>query len=104
MKALNRLAITALVGVAVLAPPAVAQNAEAGYIVAQRRCNVCHEIDKGRPRDDVSPSFATIALRPSTTIRSLDVLLSTPHYRMPGNLTRQEIEDVSAYILSLKLR
>jgi cytochrome c2 len=102
MKALNRLAITTLAGVLVLAPPAIAQNAKAGYIVAQRRCNVCHEIDRGRIRDDVSPSFATIARRPSTTITSLDMLLSTPHHRMPGNLMRQEIADVSAYILSLK--
>lgn len=33
---------------------------------------------------------------------SLEILLTNPHYRMPDYLTRQEIADVSAYILSLK--
>jgi hypothetical protein len=34
---------------------------------------------------------------------SLHAFLSTPHHRMPDySLSRQEIADISAYILSLK--
>jgi mono/diheme cytochrome c family protein len=73
-----------------------------GYIVAQRSCASCHEIEKGRFRSDLRPSFATIASRPGTTAMSLEILLTNPHYRMPDYLTRQEIADVSAYITSLK--
>ena len=102
MRARNQLVITTLLGLAVLAPPAIAQDVDAGYRVAQRWCSSCHEIEKGRFRNDVSPSFASIAGRPSTTTTSLDMLLSTPHNRMPDSLMRHEIADVSAYILSLK--
>lgn len=94
--------IAALAGVAVSAPAAFAQDREAGRVVAQRSCSSCHEIDEGRYRNDAVPSFASIAGKPSTTMTSLNVILSTPHYRIPGYLTRQEIADVSAYIVSLK--
>jgi mono/diheme cytochrome c family protein len=91
-----------LAGIAVLSSPAVAQDIQMGYIVAQRSCSSCHEIEKGRFRSDLKPSFTTIAARPGTTMMSLEILLTNPHYRMPDYLTRQEIADVSAYILSLK--
>lgn len=102
MTARNRVAMSALIGIAVLVSPALAQDVQMGYIVAQRSCSSCHEIEKGRSRSDVRPSFAAIASRPSTTMMSLEILLTNPHYRMPDYLTRQEIADVSAYILSLK--
>jgi mono/diheme cytochrome c family protein len=102
MKTRSWVAIFALVGIAMLTLPAVAQDVQMGYIVAQRSCSSCHEIEQGRFRSDVRPSFATIASRPNTTMMSLEILLTNPHYRMPDYLTRQEIADVSAYILSLK--
>lgn len=85
-----------------LTPPAASQDVQMGYIVAQRSCSSCHDIEQGRFRSDVRPSFAAIARRPNTTMMSLEILLTNPHYRMPDYLTRQEIADVSAYILSLK--
>lgn len=87
---------------ALLASPAVAQDVQMGYIVAQRSCSSCHDIEKGRSRSDLRPSFATIAGRPGTSMMSLEIVLTNPHYRMPDYLTRQEIADVSAYIISLK--
>jgi mono/diheme cytochrome c family protein len=102
MKGRNRLAASILVGLSVLASSAGAQDVQMGYIVAQRSCASCHEIEKGRSRSDLRPSFATIASRPGTTAMSLEILLTNPHYRMPDYLTRQEIADVSAYITSLK--
>ncbi len=98
----NQLLIMTLLATAVLVPPAVAQGVEAGYIVAQRWCSSCHEIDKGRFGNGATPSFASIARRPSTTTVSLEMLLSNPHRRMRDSLMRHEIADVSAYILSLK--
>ena len=102
MKARSSVALSVLAGIALLTPPAVAQDVQMGYIVAQRSCASCHEIEKSRFRSDLRPSFATIAERPGTTMMSLEILLTNPHYRMPDYLTRQEIADVSAYIVSLK--
>jgi mono/diheme cytochrome c family protein len=99
----KRLLMISLLTVAVLAPPAAAQDVAAGHDIARRWCSSCHEIGKAPVQNDVSPSFAAIARMPSTTAISLNAFLSTPHYRMPDySLTRQEIADVSAYILSLK--
>lgn len=82
--------------------PAAAQDLEAGRRIAQTWCRACHETDTAAARNDASPSFKSIAQMPSTTEMSLRVFLSTPHHRMPDyGLSRQEIADVSAYILSL---
>ena len=102
MRSGMRLVIRTLVAVTALAVPASAQDVQAGYIVAKRSCSGCHEIGKSAVYSDMSPSFETIARRPSTTTSSLNMILSIPHYRMPDYLTRQEIADVSAYVLSLK--
>ena len=102
MKAWCRLVIVAFAGIASLALPAAARDVKAGYIVAQRFCASCHEIEKGRFRNDMSPSFAAIPSRPTTTTTELEMLLSNPYYGKPDFLTLQEIEDVSAYIFSLK--
>ncbi len=53
--------------------------------------------------NDAVPSFSSIAQIGSITQTSLEVFLSTPHARMPDySLTRDEIRDVSTYILSLR--
>jgi mono/diheme cytochrome c family protein len=70
--------------------PAVAQDVEAGRQIAQRWCSACHEIGTAPVKNDVSPSFWSIARMSSTTAMSLHAFLSTPHHRMPD------------YILSLK--
>ena len=99
----NRLLIVTLLAAAILAPPAAAQDVAAGRQIAKRWCSSCHEVGKAPVQNDVSPPFMAIARMPSTTTISLNAFLSTPHHRMPDySLTRQEIADVSAYILSLK--
>ena len=99
----NRLLVTTLFAVAVLIPPAAAQDVEAGRQIAKRWCSSCHEIGKAPVQNVVSPPFAAVARMPSTTTISLNAFLSTPHNRMPNySLTQQEIADVSAYILSLR--
>ena len=82
-----------------------AQDIEAGKRVAQSACSSCHLVDpKGQNTgSDAVPTFASIARMPSTTEISLAAFLSTPHGRMPDLILNQaEIQDISAYILSLR--
>jgi len=95
-----------LFAVALLATGAArAQDVNAGREIAQRWCSNCHLVDSRQPNsaNDVAPSFQSIAQVNSTTQSSLTSFLSTPHWRMPDfTLSRNEIRDVSAYILSLR--
>src|SRR4051812_16633937 len=103
MYKLGRLLMVTLLAAAVLAPPVAAQDVEAGRLIARRWCSSCHEIGNAPVQNDVSPPFAAVARMPSTTATSLNAFLSVPHHRMPEySLTRAEIADVSAYILSLR--
>ena len=95
--------IALLFSIAGLTQSATAQDVEAGYLIARRWCSGCHEIGRAPVQNDVSPPFVAIARMTSTTNISLNAFLSTSHNRMPDySLTRREIADVSAYILSLK--
>ena len=83
--------------------PAAAQDVENGHQIAKRWCSACHEVGTAPVKNDVSPAFWSIARMPGMTEMSLHAFLSTPHHRMPDySLTRQEIADISAYIMSLK--
>jgi mono/diheme cytochrome c family protein len=89
------------------AGPALAQsagNALAGQSLARQWCASCHMISGTEGRmSDAAPAFEAVARRASTTETSLRVFLQTPHRRMPNyTLTRQETDDVVAYILGLR--
>lgn len=105
---MSRLLIVALVAMelAASAGGAAAQNPAEGERIAKTWCAGCHRVDSEAPRvasSDAVPSFASIARMNSTTETSLEVFLSSPHARMPDySLSREEISDVSAYILSLR--
>jgi mono/diheme cytochrome c family protein len=82
-----------------------AQDVEAGHQLAATWCASCHQVEAkaSGPVLDAVPSFASVAAMPSTTTLSLRVFLITPHPAMPNfTLSRREIADVSAYILSLR--
>lgn len=82
-----------------------AQDVEAGKHIAQTWCSGCHRItaEDSKTGSDAVPSFSSIAQEESTTSISLAAFLSTPHPRMPNYaLSRTEMRDVSAYILSLR--
>ena len=99
-------AVCGFVGVMVAATGASAQDEANGERIAKTWCAGCHTIEADTPRlggNDAVPSFSSIAQMSSITETSLEVFLSTPHARMPDyNLTRDEIRDVSVYILSLR--
>jgi mono/diheme cytochrome c family protein len=78
----------------------------AGQRLAERWCSgPCHVIGPASARGTSTgvPTFAAIARMPSTTPMSLRVFLQTPHAGMPDlHLSRDEIDDLAAYILSLR--
>jgi mono/diheme cytochrome c family protein len=82
---------------------ALAQDIEAGAQIARKWCSGCHRVEANpKSASDGIPTFAAIANTKGMTDIALGVFLRTPHARMPDySLTRQEIRDVSAYIMSL---
>ena len=104
---MRRLAV--LIVLATVAMPALAQtepgDAAAGLRLAATWCANCHRVAPGGPgpSTDAAPTFRAIAQMPSTTSISLRVFLQTPHPNMPDyRLTREELDDVVAYLVSLK--
>ena len=94
-----------LVAVFVAVNPIQARDIANGKVIAQVWCGNCHRVDPADPRGahDATPSFETIARKKSTTAASLAAFLKTQHGGMPDlTLSRNEIDDVSAYILSLR--
>lgn len=97
-----------LAGVAV--EPAAAQsmrgNAEAGRLYAVNMCTGCHSVV---PETDgvglFAPDFTRIARSPTTTRASLRAYLRSDHDLMPNfNLKPDEVENIVAYIASLRRR
>ncbi len=89
--------------------PAAAQklpgNPAAGRAVAQRGCAQCHVIGESERQAVVNgvPTFAGLARDKSMTQARLQGFMQAPHPPMPDlALTRREINDVTAYILSLR--
>jgi mono/diheme cytochrome c family protein len=85
---------------------AFAQDVGAGETIAKTWCAGCHEVSANGPKsrsDATPPSFLSVANMSSTTAMSLSAFLSTSHPRMPDyTLSRNDIANVSAYILSLR--
>ena len=96
----------ALVPIAWLAiAPACAQDIASGKRIAERWCSSCHVVGREQRHapNDAVPTFQAIAQMDSTTQMSLAAFLTTPHAPMPNIvLSRAEIADISAYILSLR--
>ena len=77
-----------------------------GQEIAERACGGCHS-PSGRPGSTVQgtdpPSFSAIAGQTNQTPQRLQSFIMTPHRPMPGiPLSLAEVNDVVAYILSLK--
>ncbi len=91
---------------ALMAPLAQAADAKAGLKLSEKWCASCHVIGPGAVGgvSDAAPTFASIANRPGTSAESLQAFLADPHKAaMKGIvLPRFEIDDLAAYIISLK--
>jgi mono/diheme cytochrome c family protein len=79
-------------------------DAGAGSQIAQRWCSSCHIIGETQTGSvpQGPPSFRTIA-KSGMTAEQLRAFLSHPHGSMPDlALSRTEIDDLTAYIQSLR--
>jgi mono/diheme cytochrome c family protein len=85
-----------------LAGGAAAADVERGAAIAARWCANCHAVGPAVRRSDADPpAFAQIGRQPDLDAGKLRAFLMTPHPRMPDMaLTRQEIEDLVAFIRS----
>jgi len=94
--------LTAALGGAVLVAQAHAADVEAGHAIAQRWCANCHVTAEAQRGQDTAPPLATIAERHASDQTWLRAWLTSPHPPMPNlNLTRQEIDNVIAYLATL---
>lgn len=83
---------------------AYAGDSEAGRTLARTWCSHCHVTGADQERaSDAAPPFAQIANDPLTSASGISAWLADPHPPMPNlNLTKREIDDLVAYIESLK--
>ena len=80
-------------------------DAKRGQALATRVCGECHAVlaDDAHSPNPKSTPFSLFAQVPGLTERALVAFLQTPHKDMPNFvLTRQEQDDVIAYIMALR--
>lgn len=86
-------------------PEVTKPDPQNGQVLAEKLCVSCHvvEADVGPVQSDI-PSFKSIANRPGQTREALMNWLTLPHPPMPDlGLSRQEIRDLGAYLISLRV-
>jgi cytochrome c len=99
---MQRLAL-GLIGAVVAALPAGAQDAARGQRLAEQWCSNCHAVER-RGSDSV-PTLQQIANLPGRDAAVLRTFLTNPHPPMPPfEIARDDIDDLVAYITSLRQR
>lgn len=82
-----------------------AGDARSGHDLARQWCSGCHLVDQSGQARDTAPPFTAIARRHAADRSWLRAWLVAPHPPMPNfNLSRQQIDDVVAYLESLAPR
>jgi mono/diheme cytochrome c family protein len=81
-----------------------AGSAEAGETFARQWCSQCHVVsDDQQTALADAPTFKSIAAKYGTDVGPLEAFLTDPHPPMPNlSLSRQELQDLIAYIGSLR--
>jgi len=83
--------------------PARAGDVENGKMLATRWCSNCHQVGSRMPAQDAVPPLHEVAMRPYATKQWLTDWLTNPHPPMPKlDLTRREIDDLVAFLLTLR--
>jgi mono/diheme cytochrome c family protein len=81
-------------------------DAKTGKYIAEKLCVGCHIVGAQAAGASVVadvPSFARIANMPGQSVQGIAGAIVVPHPPMPQiQLTREEIGDVAAYILTLR--
>jgi mono/diheme cytochrome c family protein len=79
-----------------------AGDPESGRTVAEGWCASCHALGRPQTATDAAPAFVTIAQHGHADPGRLRAWLTDPHPPMPNpGLSRQQIEDVIAYLQQL---
>jgi len=77
-------------------------SAEAGKRLAQQWCDSCHQVEPNAPTKDAAPPFASLGVEKGKDPGWIRAWLANPHPPMQGiNLSRQQIDDIVAYLQSL---
>lgn len=94
------IALTALLGSAVLHGGAFAADAAKGEVLAKRWCATCHVVAEGQRVGNADvPTFASIGSRNDFDAKAVAFFLMAPHPKMPSmSLSRAEAADLAAYI------
>jgi cytochrome c len=87
-----------------MAPAAhAAGDPETGRALAQQWCTACHVVDLEGHGTDAAPALPVLLSDDLRTADELRGWLAAPHPPMPDlDLTRQEIENIIAYLESLR--
>ena len=81
---------------------AAAGNAEAGRQFVMRSCSSCHAIEAAKTATDNAPPFSVVAKTNKDNPAWIRGWLMSPHPPMPNiSLSRQQIDDIIAYLSSL---
>jgi mono/diheme cytochrome c family protein len=85
---------------------AAAGDPRVGQAIARTWCVSCHATATGQTSaTDIAPPFIDIANDPARTPTRLRTWLTDPHPPMPDpGLTRAQIDDIIAYIRTLRRR
>lgn len=87
------------------APKARVPDVDNGRRIADKLCSSCHLISDSSTTSTAAdvPSFKRIADQPEQSLEALKTWLVSPHKPMPDlQLTRDEIGDLAAYIMTLR--
>lgn len=81
---------------------AAAGNAEAGRQLVMRSCSSCHATEASTTATDNAPPFSAVAKTNKERPAWIRGWLMSPHPPMPSiSLSRQQIDDIVAYLSSL---
>ncbi len=100
---MTRMALTALtLAILVASSAALAADPDAGHDLALTWCSSCHLVEQETASATQARPLAAIARDQRWTADALRGFLARPHGGMPDlHLTRQEIEDLAAYLDNL---
>jgi mono/diheme cytochrome c family protein len=76
-------------------------DADVGRELARRWCTACHVVDREGTGTDAGPALPSL-LAGKRSAEQIEGWLADPHPPMPNlDLSRQEIDDIMAYLQSL---
>jgi cytochrome c len=101
----NLVLATALFAFAIPAIAAPAGNADKGRQLIERSCSSCHDTGTTATATDAAPPLSFIAKDNKARPAWIRGWLMDPHPPMPGiMLSRQQVDDIVAYLNALPVR